>query len=211
MHRSELFNYIHKYIANAASRLERARYAQESAYVDAFLGRLDGVIHLEESGAQIDLKATVLADRGRGAAESKFGADFALVFSSKGGAVEVDKAVIAQAKNGNLEDISKAEQKRLSGQCEKMGYITKQYFVLEAPTMDGAIPSVRLGDHATRSWVAARMSFDEYLVDQVICCIHGDTRREFINAVNNSKLSTIKITATGVEYVADPQNEKRNF
>lgn len=69
MHRSEILNEVNNYVLNAVSRLDRQRYTQESAYVDSFLGRLDGKINFGESNGIIDLQPTVVADRGPGAAE----------------------------------------------------------------------------------------------------------------------------------------------
>lgn len=203
MQRSEILNQVHDYVSKAVSRLARQRYAQESAYVDAFLGRLDGQIDLGEKNGVIDLKATVVSDRGPGAAEHQFGADFALVFKSIGEAQAVNKAILAQAKNGCVEYLLPAERRRLEVQCEKMAKVTQAYLVLETPLEDFAIPVVRLGDFQTKQWSSQSMPFDEYLVDQVISCLHGDRRIGFIDAVGNSKLPALNVFTRGLTFEPD--------
>ncbi len=158
MHRSEILNEVKNYVSKAVSRLDRQRYAQESAYVDAFLGRLDGKIDFGDNNGIIDLQSTVVADRGSGAAEHQFGADFALVFKSNGGALNINKAIIAQAKNGVIEKLSSAENARLTTQCKKMAAVTQHYFVFEAPIKNHGIPggfnSSKSSIQKNRAWIS---------------------------------------------------------
>ncbi|TLS16907.1 MAG: hypothetical protein FDZ72_16950 [Betaproteobacteria bacterium] len=211
MRRSELLKEVNDYVSKAVSRLERKRYAQESAYVDAFLGRLDGKINFDNKNAVIDLQSTVVADRGPGAAEHKFGADFALVFKSNCEALKINKAIIAQAKNGILEQLSTSEKTRLTTQCRKMAEVTQHYFVLEAPTENYVIPTVRLGTFQDKQWSSAQIPFGEYLVDYIISCKHGDRRGDFIDAVGDSKLSTLKVNTTNLTFEPDPPDDNYSF
>lgn len=211
MLRSKLLKEVNDYVLTTVSGLERKRYEQESAYVSAFLGRLDGSIDLGEKNGVIELRSTVVTDRGPGAAEHKFGADFALVFKSKGGALEINKAVIAQAKNGKLEELSTNEKTRLTTQCKKMAEVTQHYFVLEAPIKDNAIPTVRLGTFENKQWSSEQIPFGEYLVDYIILCRHGDRRDDFIAAVGDSKLTMLKINTTNLTFEHDPPEDKYFF
>jgi hypothetical protein len=68
---------LSNYVAKAVSRLDPARYRQEAAYVAALFARLDGVVY-HKPNLSIEIKSTVVADRGRGSAESKWGAVSAL-------------------------------------------------------------------------------------------------------------------------------------
>jgi len=204
MRRTEILNEVNNYVSKAVSRLDRQRYAQESAYVDAFLGRLDGEIDFGENNGIIDLQSTVVADRGPGAAEHQFGADFALVFKSNGGALNINKAIIAQAKNGVIEKLSSTENARLTTQCKKMAAVTQHYFVLEAPIKNHAIPTIRLGTYENKQWSSEQIPFDEYLVDHIISCQHGDRRDQFIHAVGDSKLPTLKVHTTNLIFEPDP-------
>lgn len=204
MYRTEILKEVNTYVINALSRLDRQRYAQESAFVDAFLGRLDGKINFGKNNGLIDLQSTIVADRGPGAAEHKFGADFAILFKSSGGLQNIKKAIIAQAKNGAVEQLSSAEKARLTTQCKKMAEVTQHYFVLEAPIKSYAIPTIRIGSSQNKLWSSAQVPFDEYIVDNIISCKHGDRRDQFIHAVGESKLSTLKINATNLTFKPDP-------
>ena len=204
MHRQDILDAVTDHVLKAVKRLDRKRYAQESAYVDAFLGRLDGVINFGKDYGTIDIKSTIVADRGPGAAEHKFGADFALTFESTGIPSPLKKAILGQAKNGDISKLGTSEALRLTGQCKKMASVTRSYVVLEAPLEPDAIPNIRLGNYKNYNWKIKSIPFPEYLVDQVVACHHGDTNPVFINAVADSKLSQIKITTKGLEYEPDP-------
>ena len=211
MHRSDILKKVNGYVSKAVSRLERKRFEQESAYVNAFLGRLDGEINLGGNNGVIEIRATIVADRGPGAAEQKFGADFALVFKSNGTAQKISKAIIAQAKNGNLEKLLSVEKTRLMTQCEKMAAVTKHYFVLEVPSAYAVIPSIRLGTYKNKQWSSTQIPFDEYLVDHIISCTHGDRRTEFIKDVGDSKLPTLGVHTTNLTFETDPPNDNSSY
>lgn len=206
MNRSQLLAIVKAYIQAVVKPLNRDRYMQESAYVDAFLGRLDGEIDLDGSDSTIIFTPTVVADRGRGTAESKFGADFAIVFESNGIEEDIKKAILGQAKNGEVDSLNNTEKKRLLDQCSKMASVTKQYMVLEAPMIGNPIPTIRIGLPIKKGLptLSQRIPFDEYLVDYIISCTHGDRRKEFIEAVGHSKLPTLGIVTNNLTLEPDP-------
>jgi hypothetical protein len=204
MRRTDLLSEIGKYVGNAALRLDPMRYAQESAYVDAFIGRLDGIIPLGNGNGTIDLRATIVADRGPGAAEKKYGADFCLVFESKNIPVQIKKAVIAQAKKGTIESLSKNEINRLEIQCTKMAKFTANYLILETPDTAGKIPNIRIGNPINQTWQQHQIPFHEYLVDYIISCSHGDKREIFIDALSESSLTKLTVNTDGLTYEPDP-------
>lgn len=196
----EIENKVKDYFLQACEPLNRIRYAQESAYVDAFIARLEGEIDFGQDYGLIKFTPTIVADRGYGSAESKYGADFAIVFKSKGIDIPIDKAIISQAKNGTVDKLSNSESLRLKGQCEKMARITENYIVLETPNLAGAMPTVRIGVPKAKLWGAVSIPFDEYFLNQVLSCQHGDKRKDFITGVASSKLSGIKVDVDGIKY-----------
>lgn len=201
---------VKKYIESACKRLDRARYTQESAYVDAFIARLDGELNFGEDKGTINFTPTIVADRGAGSAESKYGADFAIVFESENIEHPIRKAIISQAKNCVLDKLSAAEIKRLNTQCIKMANITNDYIILEAPSVAGAIPTIKIGNPATSSWEAESISFDDYLLDHILSCQHGDRRPGFIDGVATSKLSGIRVDVNGIEYIPEVKPKNRS-
>ncbi|WP_155718706.1 hypothetical protein [Ectopseudomonas mendocina] len=209
MDNAEIEKRVKQYFSDACSRLNRVRYAQESAYVDALIGRLDGVLDFGEGNGSIEFIPTVVADRGYGSAESLYGADFSIIFKSQNTEEPISKAILSQAKNYNVDRMPKEEVTRLREQCKKMSRFTKDYIVLEAPKMAGAVPTIRLGTPSTNAWEKTRMGFDEYFLELVLSCKHGDRRPDFIRGVASSKLSGLTVDVNGLEYTPTPKPRKR--
>ncbi|GGW41113.1 hypothetical protein [Vreelandella hamiltonii] len=170
MDNKEIEEKVKSYFKNACSRLDRVRYSQESAYVDALIGRLDGILDFGDGNGSIVFKPTIVADRGPGSAENLYGADFAIVFESENVDKPINKAILSQAKNGNVQQLAKAESTRLGEQCEKMARFTDSYIVLEAPKDDGAVPTVRIGTPINKSWENIQMGLDDYFLELVLSC-----------------------------------------
>lgn len=203
MDNKDIRDRVRQYFLRACRSLDRKRYQQEHAYVNALLGRLEGELDFGPGNGFIAFTPTIVADRGPGAAENLFGADFAIIFQSHGVEVPIDKAIISQAKNGSLNALSSTEVNQLNRQCQKMARITKEYMVLEAPLNDGAMPKIRLGDFENGSWKGDAIDLDEYFVDYILACSHGDRRPNFIHGVATSNLSGIKVDVHGLEYKPD--------
>lgn len=200
---------VKEYFRRACENLDRRRYLQESAYVDAFIARLDGKLYVGKDNGSIQFTPTIVADRGAGSAESKYGADFAIVFHSEAVERPINKAVISQAKNGSVDDLSKSEKSRLADQCKKMARITNSYIILEAPNISGAMPTVKIGDPQTGLWQEDSIDFDDYFLEQILSCMHGDVRDSFIEGVACSKLSGIKVDVKGLEYTPEKKPRKK--
>jgi len=209
MYRAELLAIIHEYVESIVHRLERKRYIQEPAYVDAFFAKLDDVVDLGLNNGFIEFKSTIVADRGKGSAEHKYGADFALVYKSANINSSVTKAIIGQAKHANADNLGAKEKNVLIGQCEKMARITNAFIVFEVPVNDYQIPTIRIGNCLNKKWKEEIIPFDEYLVDQVIACHHGDIRQDFIRAIGDSKLTQLKVDTKGL--ILEPDPPKSNF
>jgi hypothetical protein len=88
-------------VSRAVERLDPARYKQEPAYVAALFARLDAVVYKSPS-LMLELKSTVVCDRGPNSAESTWGADFGIVASIIARDEAVEKGVLGQAKRGSL-------------------------------------------------------------------------------------------------------------
>lgn len=103
----------------------------------------------------------------------------------------------------------KEEVMRLREQCRKMSLFTNDYIVLEAPKMAGTVPTIRLGTPSNNAWGKTRMGLDEYFLELVLSCKHGDRRPDFIRGVVNSKLSGLTVDVNGLEYTPTPKPRKR--
>lgn len=187
---------MRRHVEFAIGRLDPQRYAQEPAYVGALLARLDGVVYQGTAG-RLEIRSTVVADRGRGSAESMSGADFAIVASLRAENVRTEKGVLGQAKAGSLTQLSSSRSDGFNEQCQKMAHLTKAVLGLEVPRHLGEAVIVReitveapvTGVAPSRVRLGRPQPLADYFVDRILGCMHGDTRADFINAIGNSKLS----------------------
>ena len=125
-------------INRACNELMRSSFQQEHAYVSALMGKLTGkVIQVGTTR----LQTTIVNDRGPGAAEKEFGADFALILENMLGGVS--KAIMGQAKGGEIDDLSASEKKKFIDQCEKIHKYTNHFIGFEAPASGNPTPMVR--------------------------------------------------------------------
>lgn len=163
----------------------------KAAYVNAVLSRLDGLVYRGVHG-KIDIKATIVDDRGPKSAESIYGADFAVtaVISTHGGAV-VEKAILGQAKKGRVEELNSSETERLNSQVEKMRHFTDQYVVLEVPENGEIPPRIRLPRGGNT--YCHPLTLENYITNKLVECLHGDRRNDFVAAVQDSRLSKLAI------------------
>lgn len=214
---------LKRHVGRAVARIDPARYSQEPAYVAALFARLDDVVYRGRE-ITIELKSTIVADRGPRSAESIWGADFALMASISGASGRIEKAVLGQAKRHSLVRIAPADAQQFRNQAVKMSAGTQAMVGLEVPVETGQEPRVRVLEMSplfgetwaaqsalTRSYesrifsnltgeppllVGSALSLDQYLYAELLRCIHGDQRRDFIEGVSKSSLATLHIDVT---------------
>lgn len=78
-----------------------------------------------------------------GAAESISGADFALTAVVKDIGVSIAKAVLGQARSGDVDRLNASERTRLNGQVREMRERTRHYVVVETPIDQSGTVAVR--------------------------------------------------------------------
>ncbi len=191
---------IEAYFQRAYERLDMRRYSQEPAYVSALFARLDGVVYDGPEG-RIEIQSTIINDRGPNSAESQWGADFAITAKiSYASCKTMEKAVLGQAKRGYIFELPIRERKKLVGQCKKMSSVTDHYVVLEIPKSMHYKPTILQSvgvdieyDENLNSFLPTRFELTSYLFYYLIACLHGDKRKEFVNAVAESSLSSLHI------------------
>ncbi|WP_261884493.1 hypothetical protein [Vibrio pomeroyi] len=212
MDNEEIKKSVKDYFTKACEVLDRTRYQQEPAYVDALIGRLDGTLYLGDDQGFIRFKPTVVADRGPASAESLYGADFAIVFESTEVKEPIKKAIFSQAKNGDATKLPKKDAEKLDEQCAKMARFTGHYMVFEAPMKDGAMPTIRFGKPSKKSWDKGKnnsIRLDDYFLDYILSCKHGDKRHNFIKNVAASNLKGLTVDVNGIDYTPTPPARKK--
>lgn len=193
----EILERISWRVETIAHRVDPTRYAQEPAYVAAFLGRLDGIVYSGPLGL-VEFRSTIVADRGQNSAESKWGADFAITANIVMHQYCAQKGVIGQAKSGDIHGLARNEYSKLKAQCLKMHRVTSSAIVLSVPRDYPVIPSVHTlrfpGTLDDSLEISHGYPFDEYLID-ILYCKHGDKRHEFVSAISESDLNRLHLLA----------------
>jgi len=212
------------HVSRAVERLDPARYKQEAAYVAALFARLDAVVY-RGSNFTLELKSTVVCDRGPNSAESKWGADFGIAASMISKEQTAEKGVLGQAKRGSLIELVPSEAETFRQQVLKMSAATTAMVGLEVPTSSPTVPTVRILEvpimHGTvpiqrafRTYehrvkapnpaeplilVAEAVPLGRYLHAELIRCLHGDTSTTFVSGLADSSLTTLRVQARTIQ------------
>lgn len=172
----------------SAEKTTRITHADEDGFFTKFMGRL-GKIKFG-NGYFLDFQDSKTTSKGKGSAEKKYGCDFGLRvdFGDDTKKTVFSKAIIGQAKNFPIGSLKghKKENERLIRQCKSMANVTDNYIVTFRPLQDGNIPLIHLGNTETKLYSARGISFDEYILTQVLPCHHGEINKKIIDYMVSS-------------------------
>ena len=202
---------LSRHVSHSVGRLDPARYNQEPAYVIALLGRLDAVVY-DKGGFFLELRSTVVTDRGPKSGESKWGADFGITALISDQFETVKKGILGQAKRGDLRNLPPHEAERFRLQGVHMSAATESLIGLEVPTAPATQPLVRILEvpfvyqgvpiqrtlrrFDSKIWplsggtpplfLGEAMPIGRYLSSELIRCLHGDTSAVFLQGISES-------------------------
>lgn len=185
---------VRRHVEQAIKRLDPSRYRQETAYVNALMGKLDGVAYDGPYG-RVEFLSTIVDDHGPGAAESEWGADFAITAHLSQNGRTSTKAILGQAKRGIVSWLYQSRRKKLNDQIRGMKRATSAPKVLEVPTETSGGPTVCSGNAILSGKPYERWALADYIVRRIMTCIEGDTRPDFVEAVSESSLSKLHLIA----------------
>lgn len=193
---------ISKAEEQAIEGIVESRTETEPSITDRFLARIEAVFeeHGEKNGLR--LRARTLRDRGPGAPERRFGADFCAVLDIRLRGYQQSKGFLAQAKRESESsgiDISRyrgqikvgfpdnQEFRRLSKQTEKMLSVTPDSFVLVYSTRGFVVvPASSIRD-LNSSGRLYGMPVDRFFKHFLMCFV-GDRR---LNAYDDQSLEKL--------------------
>lgn len=188
-------NAVRSYVNNRVQNINPRRYRQEPDYVPVLVHSLEGIAY-EGNHGSVEFKGTVFDSLGRGSAENRSGADFAITANISDGVTNISKAIIFQAKLGELDSLSPNELKRLEEQIEKMKRLTRAPKVLEISNEgDSRVPSVVSGNAIVAGNEYKNTPLGDYFVRRVLTTLDGDTRDDFVDLVKDSSLPQLRVIA----------------
>jgi hypothetical protein len=186
---------LNRHIDYALARMVFSKYQQEPNFMVTLIGKLDGVVYDGPHG-RLEFVGVPVDDRGPGAAEHVSGADFALTAVVTTPGESTKKAILGQAKGGDIDHLGTTERNRLNGQVRRMRERTKHYVIVETPKSPNGTVSVRRSKPSTPNFRNQRQTLADYL-EMMLECKHGDTRKSFTSSVmNDSRLSQLKAVYT---------------
>jgi hypothetical protein len=186
---------IKRHVRNAIEGLDPARYNQEANYTAALASRLEGPAYEGEHGIVL-FQATVFDDRGRASAEHRFGADHAITAMISDGTTTIQKAILVQAKLGHLTDLSSTQTEFLNKQIVKMKQLVNAPKVMEIPEHSGhRYPAMISGNKILAGQPYTPMDLPAYFAARVTTTLDGCTDPQVVEAVNDSSLSRVRVTA----------------
>ncbi|MCQ2011658.1 hypothetical protein NOM01_16880 [Sporolactobacillus sp. STSJ-5] len=185
-------NEVKRHINNAIERTDPRRYNQESQYITSLLAKLEGELY-EDDIYKIQIIATVMDDRGKKSAESIWGADFAITADIMDNYknLRIIKAILFQAKMST----SDLKSKKLKQQIIKMKKLTKSPKVLIVnPVGNNRYPYVCSGNKVLIGSKYTKEKLAEYFTKRILTTFDGDTRKSFVDVVQNSGLPQIHLS-----------------
>ncbi len=184
---------LKKHIEEAISGTDMKSYHQEPAYIAALARSLEGIVYDGKNG-HIEIKSTIVNAQGRGAAEKWSGADLAITASISEGSQGIRKAVLIQSKIGSIEDLSPSSTKMLKNQIKKMRNHTRSPKVMEIPVENGQRrPKIISGQRILGNEPYRSYELSDYFTNRILTTFDGDTRKDFVDAVQESQLTQLKL------------------
>ena len=186
---------VRTHVRRAISSVDQRRFRQEPVYTAALIHALEGVAY-EDSDGFVSMRATIADSIGPGTAESWSGADFAITAIVRQGHSSIEKAILVQAKLGGLDELSQDEHERLVTQIRDMTRHTRSPKVMVVPLVNGARePRMLSGRHILSGQSPRGIALPEYVTTRVTTTLDGDTRRHFVNGVQESTFNQLRIHA----------------
>ncbi len=191
----EVRQQVKNYIDERVAAIEPRRFNQESKYVSALLSKLEGIVYEGNSGF-VRFDVTDIDDRGRRSAESFSGADFAITATISNNSTSVQKAILCQAKLGEIKELNTNKSIFLDEQIRKMKHFTRSPKVMEVIEVNGVRhPRIISGNKLLEVKPYSSIEFSDYIIRRVLTTFDGDTRSSFVEAVQDSSLPKLKVKA----------------
>ncbi|MEQ9849732.1 hypothetical protein [Pectobacterium brasiliense] len=182
---NELKAKLHAEFRKITDIFTRKNYRQEDDFFSAFCAGLSLAEISFGNGYYLRFETSKTAHKGKNSPEYRFGCDFGIKIEWLSSSEErLQKGIIGQAKNNTLKG---SDTKDLVKQCKKMARVTGNYIVVLRDDSHH-IPVVHIGDRENEYFYEDSITFDDYLIDHVMACLHGETNTDDINTMLKSGL-----------------------
>jgi hypothetical protein len=179
----------------ALRRVRFSNYGNEPNFTPAMVQQLHEFKY-DDDNLLVRFEGVTVTSIAPGAAEGWSGVDFSVVtIISQPGLADVRKATLVQAKRGKVEQLSKAEYGRLLEQIRDMMALMKHPKVLEISELQDGVPTIISGFGILEGRKLQHQTFGGWVAKRVIPTFDGDTRPDFVRAVLDAQLTSLRIHA----------------
>jgi len=186
---------VKSHIRKAIEKVSPERFKQEQPYITALASQMEGVVY-EGNDGYIEIKSTIVDDRGKSSAESRVGADLAITATIGDPDKKIDKAILIQAKMGEVGSMPPSTVKNLLVQVNRMKHHTNAPKVMEVIEIDGhRLPRIISGNRLIAHQDYQSLNLEDYFVRRILTTLDGDTRPDFVEAVQESSLTRLDLLA----------------
>ncbi|MBD0369778.1 MAG: hypothetical protein ICV60_02915 [Pyrinomonadaceae bacterium] len=191
----ETKEHLRESINEALLRVDFSNYGNEPNFTPAMIQQLHG-FEYEDDSVHVKFQGVVVTSVGRGSAERWSGADFSVVtLISLPNEDVVSKATLVQAKLGKVESLPPSKRDRLLEQVLDMRALMQHPKVLEIYPRGEQLPTIVSGRGILERRNLQHPTFGDWIAKRVLPTFDGDTRPEFVRAVLDAKLSSLRILA----------------
>jgi hypothetical protein len=186
---------VREYVAKSVAAIDSTRYRQEPEYVASLLTRLEGTAYQGPEG-HIELTPTIYNSLGPNSAEYRYGADFSLMASVSDRTLSIKKVILVQAKIGPLDKMDRRSRDQLERQILKMKKLVPAPKVMEIVERGGIrVPRIASANRFITRNSYTKVPLEDYVVRRVLTTLDGNTSHEVVRAVQDSRLSELRIRA----------------
>jgi|GEM_PF-1301816 len=181
------------HVRSALAKIEHQRFFNEPSYTAALANRLEGVVY-DENGCYIEIKSTDVDHQGSGAAEKWSGADMAITAIISNSEHRIEKAILIQAKRGNIAELPSKQKKELNKQIKKMKQYTHSPKVMQIVDEDTRRRvGILSGNKILFNESCKTFDLEDYFVRRILTTLDGDTHKDFVEAVQEHSLCRLQI------------------
>lgn len=194
-HSQSVQDAVRAYVRSRVEGVTVRKFGQEPNYTAALAFALDGTAYDGALGF-VRFEAVVANDRGRNSAENRTGIDLALTAEIADESLRIRKAIVLQAKKGDIRQLDADERERLEDQLRTAKKNTRAPKVLELPDRDdGEMPHVIAGNAVLAGRPYVPTAQPDYFVRRVLTTLDGDTRQGFVASVQESAMPQLRLEA----------------
>ena len=191
----EVVESVRRHVEQAVQSVHPGRFRQEPQYVTSLITRLEGIAYQGEYG-RVELTSTDCPDRGPNSVEKKLGADFAITATVSDLNITIDKAILVQAKLGEVERLSPSALEELKDQIRRMRRFLPAPKVMEITEHElFRDPRIISGKRILQGEPFRSYRLSDYFVARIVTTLDGATNPHVVANIREGLWHKLNVLA----------------